>query len=107
VPFLSSKTLHIVDRIMWMLPFVTVSDLNAACKRADVSHETRNNFVQKMRDEHSAPGSRGQKALWSAWVRHYYAALAAAPVRSGGGRLSMEAKTPDDSEGEGGVSIMN
>jgi hypothetical protein len=50
---------------MWMLPFVTVSDLNAACKIADVSHETRNNFLQKMRDEHSAPGSREQlKALW-------------------------------------------
>ncbi len=74
VLFLSKNTLHIVDRVMWMLPFATVSDLNDACERADVSHAPRNTFLQKLNAEHSAQGSREQlMTLWLAWLRQHYA----------------------------------
>ena len=99
MPFLSPKTLHVLDRVMWMLPFATVTDLNDACKRADVSHEARNTFLQKMLDEHSADGSREQlKTLWLDWVQRHYRAEAAA---GSGGRCGTEAVTPTDSESEG------
>jgi hypothetical protein len=39
MPFLSEKTLHIVDRVLWMLQFATNTVLNEAAKKADVSHE--------------------------------------------------------------------
>jgi hypothetical protein len=39
--FLSEKTLHIVDRVLWILPFATNTDLNEAAKKADISHESR------------------------------------------------------------------
>jgi hypothetical protein len=35
--FLSEKILHIVDRMMWMLPFAT--NMNEAAKKADISHK--------------------------------------------------------------------
>ena len=54
MPFLSAQTLHVVDRLLWMAPFATASDLNEACRKADVSHEERNHFLTKMLEEHSA-----------------------------------------------------
>ena len=103
VPFLSSNTLHIVDRVMWMLPFVTVTDLNEACKKADVSHETRNLFLQKMLAEHSAIGSREQlKELWVDWVVNHYPMVMADQDEAGGRKLIMDAATPPDSDEEGG-----
>ena len=102
VPFLSSNTLHIVDRVMWMLPFVTVTDLNEACKKADVSHETRNLFLQKMLAEHSAIGSREQlKELWAAWVLNNYPMAMADQDEAGGNFFIMDAATPPDLGGEG------
>ncbi len=65
---MSAQTLHIVDRLLWMAPFATATDLNEASRRADVSHEERNRFLTKMLDEHSAPGSLEQlRKLWSQW----------------------------------------
>ena len=62
-----------MDRVLWMLPFATVTDLNEACKNADVSHESRNHFLKKLLAEHSANGSREQlKALWEKWVVKNY-----------------------------------
>ena len=43
--FLSEKTLHIVDSVLWMLPFATNTDLDEAAKKADVSHKSRNGFL--------------------------------------------------------------
>ena len=48
VPLLSANTLHIVDKILCMLPFITQQDLNAAAIRTDVSNETRNTFLNKL-----------------------------------------------------------
>ena len=44
---MSSKRLHVVDRLMLIVPFVTVRDLNDACKRADTSHEARSQFLRR------------------------------------------------------------
>ncbi len=67
------QTLHIVDRLLWMAPFVTMGDMNEACRRADVSHEERNEFLTKLLEEHIAPGSREQlKALKLQWVKQHY-----------------------------------
>jgi hypothetical protein len=85
---------------MWMLPFATVSDLNQACERADVSHVTRNAFLQKLQAEHSAQGSREQlKTLWLAWVKQLYGDPGpdASHQRNG-----AEVDTPDSSGDEGG-----
>ena len=44
VKFLSENTLHTIDRLMWMLPFVTRTvrtDLETAAKEKGVSQETR------------------------------------------------------------------
>jgi hypothetical protein len=57
VPFLSPNTLHVVDNVFWMLLFVIKTAMNDACARATVSHESRNNFLQKFLDEHKAPGT--------------------------------------------------
>ena len=65
IKVLSANTLHIVDRIMWMLPFVTKTDLDTAAQKADVGMETRNAFLEKLLNEHSQPGSEEQlKTLW-------------------------------------------
>ena len=48
MPFLSEKTLHIVDRVLWMLPFAINMDLNDEAMKADVSHDSRNRFLQKL-----------------------------------------------------------
>ena len=60
VKFLSENTLHIIDWPMWMLPFVTRTDLETAAKGKGVSQETRNTFLNKMLAEHSQPGAREQ-----------------------------------------------
>jgi hypothetical protein len=63
--FLSEKTLHIVDRVLWMLPFAANTDLNEAAKKADIRHESRNGFLQMLLDEHSIIGARQQlKEHW-------------------------------------------
>ncbi len=54
---------------LWILLFATNTDLNEAAKKADVSHESRNCFLQKMLGEHSIIGARQQlKELWGKWV---------------------------------------
>ncbi len=99
MPFLSPNTLHILDRVMWMLPFATVSDLNQACERVDVSHDTRNAFLQKMQAEHSAQGSSEQlKNLWLAWLKQHYADTG---PREALPRTGAEVETPEGSEDEG------
>ena len=103
MPFLSAQTLHVVDRLLWMAPFATASDLNEACKRADVSHEERNNFLTKMLDEHSAPGSREQlKKLWSEWVKEKYPSTAEESATPGKETGDGYAETPEPSDGEEG-----
>ena len=47
--------------------------MNDACKRANVSHVSRNNFLQMLLHEHKAPESRDQlKELWTEWLDKYY-----------------------------------
>ena len=100
MPFLSAQTLHIVDRLLWMAPFATATDLNEACRRADVSHEQRNHFLTKMLDEHSAPGSREQlRTLWSQWVKEKYPTRAEEDENSGK-KAKTAAETPEGSETE-------
>ena len=83
MPFLSAQTLHVVDRLLWMAPFATATDLNEACRKADVSHEERNAFLTMMLNEHSAPGSREQlRRLWSQWVKEKYQTRAETPEGS-------------------------
>jgi hypothetical protein len=95
MPFLSEKTLHIVDRVLWMQPFATNSDLNEAATKADISHESRNGFLQKRLDEHSISGGRQQlKELWGKWIEKNYGA--AGPESTGRG-YGAEAETPEDS----------
>ena len=66
MPFLSPNTLHIVDNVFSMLPFVTKTDMLEACKKGNVSLDTWNNFMQTLLEEHKAPGSRDQlKELWT------------------------------------------
>jgi len=104
VPFLSAQTLHIVDRLLWMAPFSTASDLNEACRKADVSHEERNDFLTMMLDEHSAPGSREQlRRLWSQWVTEKYPTSAAEEdANSGKKKGTGSVPTPEGSETEEG-----
>lgn len=100
MPFLSAQTLHIVDRLLWMAPFATATDLNEACRRADVSHEARNRFLTKMLDEHSAPGSREQlRKLWSDWLKEQYPTTAEEGANRE--RMMNEAETPEASDEEG------
>jgi hypothetical protein len=60
--FLSEKTLHSLDIVLWMLQFATNTDLNEAAMKADVSHKSRNYFLQKLLGEqwpkHSIFGAR-------------------------------------------------
>ena len=101
MPFLSAQTLHVVDRLLWMAPFATASDLIEASKRADVSHVARNNFLTKMLDEHSAPGSREQlKKLWSEWVKEKYPSTAEESATPG--KVTGDAETPEPSDGDEG-----
>jgi len=96
MPFLSEKTLHIVDRVLWLLPFATNTDLNEAAMKADISHDSRNGFLQKLLGEHSIMGARQQlKELWGKWIEQNYGA--AGPESTGRG-YGAEAKTPDDSD---------
>ena len=97
VKFLSENTLHIIDRLMWMLPFVTRTDLETAAKAKGVSQETRNTFLNKMLAEHSLPGVRDQLMdLWATWVENNYAEEPVAAVRASA--LSMDAPTPPDED---------
>ncbi len=97
MPFLSEKTLHIVDRVLWMLPFATNTDLNEAAD-SDISHESRNGFLQKLLDEHSISGGRQQlKELWGKWIETNYGA--AGPESTGRG-YGAEEETPVDSGDE-------
>ena len=101
VKFLSENTLHIIDQLMWMLPFVTRTDLETAAKGKGVSQETRNTFLNKMLAEHSQPGAREQlKTLWTKWVDSNYAEEAV--VVAAASSHSMDVSTPDDDEMEAG-----
>ena len=103
MPFLSAQTLHVVDRLLWMAPFATASDLNEACRKADVSHVDRNDFLTMMLDEHSAPGSREQlRRLWSQWVKEKYPRRAEEDANSGK-KLKNAVQTPEGSETEEAV----
>jgi hypothetical protein len=96
MPFLSEKTLHIVDRVLWLLPFATNTDLNEAAMKADISHDSRNGFLQKLLGEHSIMGARQQlKELWGKWIEKNYGA--AGPESTGRG-YGAEAETPEDSD---------
>ena len=99
VPFLSDKTLHIVDYALWMLPFNTRTDLNVAATKAHISHEARNGFLRMLQAEHCQRGAREQlKELWTAWVSKNYEV---APVENG--KVADGAvPTPPDSPGGGG-----
>ncbi len=66
MPFLSEKRLHIVDRVLWMLPFATNTDLNEAAKKADVNIGAR----QQLR----------LKALWKKWIETNYGAAGLSPL---------------------------
>jgi hypothetical protein len=97
VKFLSDNTLHIIDQLMWMLPFVTKTDLETAAKAKGVSQETRNTFLNKMLAEHSLPGVRDQLMdLWATWVENNHAEEPVAAARSLA--LSMDAQTPPDED---------
>ncbi len=97
MPFLSAQTLHIVDRLLWMAPFATATDLDEASRRADVSHEERNRFLTKMLDKHSAPGSREQlRSLWSQWVKEQYPTTTDESANSG--KMRTEAETQEGSD---------
>jgi hypothetical protein len=103
MPFWSEMTLHIVDRVLWMRPFATNTDLNEAAKKADISHELRNGFLQKLLDEHSIIGARQQlKGHWGEWIESSYGA--AGPESAGRG-YGAEAETPEDSDDEVAVDV--
>ena len=98
VHFLFPNTLHIVGNIFWMLPCVTKTDMNDACKRANVSHVSRNNFLQMLLDEHKAPGSRDQlKELWTEGLDKYYVSET---VGDASGEIAGRAADPHVSGGE-------
>ena len=98
VKFLSDNTLHIIDQLMWMLPFVTKTDLETAAKAKGVSQETRNTFLNKMLAEHSLPGVRDQlMTLWATWVESNYADEPVAAAQSAAAH-SMDAQTPPDED---------
>jgi hypothetical protein len=62
-----------INRVMWMLPFVNMSDLDAAAQQADVSMETRNHFLNELLHEHGQQGIREQRqTLWIEWVEKIY-----------------------------------
>jgi hypothetical protein len=97
IKFLFENTLHMTDRVMWMLPFVTRSDLEAAAQQADVSMETRNRFLNKLLHEHGQPGIRKQlQSLWTEWVEKTYGNQQQAPAVAAS--LEMEAATPPDDD---------
>ena len=99
IKVLSANTLHIVDMIMWMRPFVTKTDLETAAKAKGVSQETRNTFLNKMLAEHSLPGVRDQlMTLWATWVESNYAEEPAAVTAARASALSMDAPTPPDED---------
>jgi hypothetical protein len=84
-----------------MLPFATNTDLNEAAKKADVGHESRNGFLQKLLGEHSIIEARQQlKELWGKWIETNYGA--AGPESTGRG-YDAEAVTPEDSDDDAGV----
>jgi hypothetical protein len=104
MPFLSEKTLHIVDRVLWMLPFATNKLMNEAAMKANVSHDSRNGFLQKLLGQHNIVGARQQlKELWGKGIETYYGA--AGPESTGRGYgaraiqmttlASMEASLPN------------
>ena len=98
VKFLSDNTLHIIDQLMWMLPFVTKTDLETAAKAKGVSQETRTTFLNKMLAEHSLPGVRDQlMTLWATWVESNYADEPVAAAQSAAAH-SMDAQTPPDED---------
>lgn len=89
-----------MDKVLWMLPFATNTDLNEAAKKADISHESRNGFLQKLLNEHSISGARQQlKELWGKWIETNYGADGPESTRRSYG---AEAKTPEDSGDEAG-----
>ena len=99
VPFLSAKTLHIVDYALWMLPFNTKTDLNMAATKVHVSHEARNSFMRMLQAEHSLEGARDQlRELWRDWVTKNYGT---APEETGTRNVAFgAAPTPPDSPGK-------
>jgi hypothetical protein len=99
--FLPKKTLHIVDRVPWMLPFTTKTDLKEAVKKADISNKLRNGFLQKLLDDHSIIGARQQlKEHWGKCIESSYGAV---EPESAGRGYGAEAEKPDDSDDEAAV----
>ncbi len=87
-----------ISKVMWMLPFVTRSDLEAVDQQTDVIIETRNHFLNKLLLEHGQPSIRQQlHTLWIEWVEKTYDEQQAPAVAAS---LGMEAATPpaDDEE---------
>ena len=94
IPFLSDRTLHMVDYALWMLPFGTKTDLNKSA--TEISHDVRNSFLKMMLDEHSQKGAREQlKELWAAWIEQFYSDTA--EQSAGGSAFLGAAPTPPDS----------
>ena len=84
---------------MWMLPFVTRTDLETPAKEKGVSQETRNTFLNKILAEHSLPGVRGQlMTLWATWMESNYAEEPVAVAASQSSAHSMDAPTPPDED---------
>ena len=86
-------------RLMWMLPFVTRTDLETAAKGKDDSQDTRDTFLNKLLAEHGLPAVREQlKTLWTKWVESNCpeepAAVAVASSHA------MDAPTPPDDDDE-------
>ena len=83
---------------MWLLSFITMTDLGRAAQEADVNVETRNIFLDKLLLEHSQPGIEEQlKTMWGECVDTNYNQELEPEVLSSPG---MEAVTPENSGAE-------
>ncbi len=103
VPFLSDKTLHMMDFAQWMLPFVTKTDVTKAALEANISHETGNRSLILMLDEHSKVGAREQlKKLWTQWVKNQLRRRATAIIMPTNPRCWISSHTARDSSDGGG-----
>ncbi len=86
-----------INRVMWMLPFVTRSDLEAAAQQADVSMETRNHFLNKLLHEHGQTGIRKVlQTLWTEWAEKNYCSQQ--QEQAVAASLEMEVATPPDDD---------
>ncbi len=86
-----------IDRVMWMLPFVTRSDLETAAQQADVSMETRNHFLNKLPARAWSSIRNQLQSLWTEWVEKNYGDKQQAQAITAS--LEMDAATlPDDAD---------